>query len=113
MLDSMWSLIIPGLISTFNVIILKNFFSSLPYELVEAASIDGATDFQVLTRIFLPLSFAIFAPGTITAMSATLSMALSTAAALAAVFLGAAGNPLFFGLAISALCLIPCYLRHR
>ena len=50
MLDSMWSLIIPGLISTFNVIILKNFFSSLPYELVEAASIDGATDFQVLTR---------------------------------------------------------------
>ena len=58
MLDSMWSLIIPGLISTFNVIILKNFFSSLPYELVEAASIDGATDFQVLTRIFLPLSFS-------------------------------------------------------
>ncbi len=46
MLDSMWSLIIPGLISTFNVIILKNFFSSLPYELVEAASIDGATDFK-------------------------------------------------------------------
>ena len=32
--------------------------SSLPYELVEAASIDGATDFQVLTRIFLPLSFS-------------------------------------------------------
>ena len=63
--------------------------------------------------IFLPLSFAIFAPGTITAMSATLSMALSTAAALIAVFLGAAGNPLFFGLAVSALCLIPCWLRHR
>ena len=63
--------------------------------------------------IFLPLSFAIFAPGTITAMSATLSMALSTVAALAAVFLGAAGNPLFFGLAVSALCLIPCWLRHR
>lgn len=58
MLDTMWSLIIPGLISTFNVIILKNFFSSLPYELVEAASIDGATDLQVLVRIFLPLSFS-------------------------------------------------------
>ena len=40
-------------------------------------------------------------------------MALSTVAALAAVFLGAAGNPLFFGLAVSALCLIPCWLRHR
>lgn len=58
MLDTMWSLIIPALISTFNVIILKNFFSSLPYELVEAASIDGATDLQVLVRIFLPLSFS-------------------------------------------------------
>ena len=46
-------------------------------------------------------------------MSATLSMALSTVAALAAVFLGAAGNPLFFGLAVSALCLIPCWLRRR
>lgn len=63
--------------------------------------------------IFLSLSFAIFASGTITAMSATLSMALSTVAALIAVFLGAAGNPLFFGLAVSALCLIPCWLRHR
>ena len=63
--------------------------------------------------IFLPLSFAIFAPGTITNLSATLSMVLSTAAALLAVFLGAAGNPLFFGLAISALCLVPCWLRHR
>ena len=41
------------------------------------------------------------------------SMVLSTAAALIAVFLGAAGNPLFFGLAISALCLVPCWLRHR
>ena len=46
LINSFWSLIIPGLISTFNVIILKNFFSSLPYELVEAASIDGATDFK-------------------------------------------------------------------
>lgn len=63
--------------------------------------------------IFLPLSFAIFAPGTITNLSATLSMVLSTASALLAVFLGAAGNPLFFGLAISALCLVPCWLRHR
>lgn len=63
--------------------------------------------------IFLPLSFAIFASGTITNLSATLSMACSTAAALLVVFLGAAGNPLFFGLAVSALFLVPCYLRHR
>ena len=59
--NSMWSLILPGLLSTFNVIIMKNFFSSLPYELNEAAYIDGASDFQVLVRIYLPLSFSALA----------------------------------------------------
>ena len=58
LLDSMWSLILPGLVSTFNVIILRNFFSGLPYELNEAAYIDGANDFQVLLQIYLPLSFS-------------------------------------------------------
>lgn len=58
LLNTMWSLIWPGLLSTFNVIILKNFFSSLPYELNEAAYIDGANDFQILLRIYLPLSFS-------------------------------------------------------
>ena len=58
LLNNMWSLILPGLVSTFNVIILKNFFGSLPYELNEAAYIDGANDFQILVRIYLPLSFS-------------------------------------------------------
>lgn len=58
LLDNMWSLILPGLMSTFNVIILKNFFTALPYELNEAAYIDGANDFQVLVRVYLPLSFS-------------------------------------------------------
>lgn len=58
LLDSMWSLVFPGLISTFNVIIMKNFFSSLPYELSEAAFIDGANDFQILLRVYLPLSYS-------------------------------------------------------
>ncbi|MCR4805186.1 MAG: carbohydrate ABC transporter permease, partial [Clostridia bacterium] len=58
LLNNEWSLILPGLISTFNIIILKNFFQSLPYELNEAAYIDGATDFQILWRIYLPLSFS-------------------------------------------------------
>ena len=40
---------------------MKNFFSSLPYELNEAAYIDGASDFQVLVRIYLPLSFSALA----------------------------------------------------
>lgn len=58
MLNTMWALVIPGLISTFNVIILKNFFSSLPYELYEASVIDGANDFQILRHIYLPLSYS-------------------------------------------------------
>ena len=58
LLNKKWSLILPGLISTFNVIILKNFFSSLPYELNEAAYIDGANDFQILLMVYLPLSFS-------------------------------------------------------
>ena len=58
MLDSMWSLIIPGLLSTYNMIIMKSFFSSLPNELEEAATIDGANDFQILLQVYLPLSLA-------------------------------------------------------
>ncbi|MBQ3080611.1 MAG: carbohydrate ABC transporter permease [Clostridia bacterium] len=58
LLDSMWSLIIPGVLSTYNMIIMKSFFSSLPHELEEAATIDGANDFQILLRVYLPLSLA-------------------------------------------------------
>jgi len=58
LLDSMWSLIIPGLLSTYNMIIMKSFFASLPHELEEAATIDGANDFQILVQVFLPLSLA-------------------------------------------------------
>lgn len=56
LLDTMWSLILPGVISTYNMVIMKSFFLGLPRELEEAATIDGADDFQVLFRIILPLS---------------------------------------------------------
>ncbi len=58
LLDSMWSLILPAALSTYNMIILKSFFASLPQELEEAATIDGANDFQILLRVYLPLSMA-------------------------------------------------------
>lgn len=58
LLDTQWSLILPVLISTFNVIILKNFFGGIPYELNEAAYIDGANDFQIMFLIYLPLSLS-------------------------------------------------------
>ena len=56
--NTMWALILPGALSTYNMIILKSFFAALPYELEEAATIDGANDFQILVRIYLPLSLA-------------------------------------------------------
>lgn len=58
LLDTPWSLILPGMLSTYNMIILKSFFTALPNELEEAAIIDGATDFQVLLQVYLPLSMA-------------------------------------------------------
>ncbi len=58
LMDTPWALILPGMLSTYNMIILKSFFQGLPNELEEAAIIDGANDFQVLLQIYLPLSMA-------------------------------------------------------
>lgn len=56
LLDSTWSLMIPGLISAFNLIIMRNFFQQIPEELIESSKIDGAHEFGTLLRIVLPLS---------------------------------------------------------
>ncbi len=61
LLDTYQSLILPGLISAFYLIILRNFFMSIPQDLVEAARLDGASDWQVLWRVVLPLSKAVLA----------------------------------------------------
>ncbi|QHW31427.1 carbohydrate ABC transporter permease [Paenibacillus rhizovicinus] len=56
LIDSYWSLIIPDAIGSFNLIVMRQFFLSIPEELNEAAVIDGANDLQIFTRIILPLS---------------------------------------------------------
>lgn len=61
MRDTMWAIIIPGAISTFNVLIMKSFFSSLPGELEEAASIDGMNTYGIFLKIIIPLSKPIMA----------------------------------------------------
>jgi putative aldouronate transport system permease protein len=61
LLNTQWALILPGAISTFNVIIMRTFFSQLPENLEEAAEIDGASDAYILVRIALPLSTAVIA----------------------------------------------------
>ena len=59
--NTLWALIIPGSLSAFNTILMVNFFKTIPDSLVESAKIDGASEFQVLIRIILPLSLAIIA----------------------------------------------------
>lgn len=56
--DTIWALIVPNyLISAFNVILVKNYFqNSVPDSLIEAAQIDGASEFKIFVRIMLPLA---------------------------------------------------------
>ena len=54
--NTMWALTVPWAVSAYNTILMMNFFRGIPQELVEAASIDGATPPQILTRIFIPIS---------------------------------------------------------
>ncbi|MGI5899089.1 MAG: carbohydrate ABC transporter permease [Christensenellales bacterium] len=56
LINSIWALILPALISTYNMILMKTYFQSLPEALVESAVIDGANDVQILFRVILPLS---------------------------------------------------------
>ncbi|MBM7568101.1 putative aldouronate transport system permease protein [Paenibacillus sacheonensis] len=56
MMNTMSSLILPGALSVFNMIILKTFFSSLPESLEEAAAIDGCNEWGILVKVVLPLS---------------------------------------------------------
>ena len=61
MLDTIWVMIIPGAIDTFNMLLMRNYFATLPKELEESARIDGANDIQIFVRIFLPLSLPMLA----------------------------------------------------
>lgn len=55
LIDSLWSLILPGALPIFSMIILMNFIRGLPEEIEESATIDGAGPVQILIRILLPL----------------------------------------------------------
>jgi putative aldouronate transport system permease protein len=55
LINSFWVYIIPGLVSAFNIIIIRSFMDGLPYSLQESAKMDGANDFTIFYRIILPL----------------------------------------------------------
>ena len=58
MYNTLWALVLPGAISTVNMLIMRAFFMSIPNELEESAYLDGANDITILWRIILPLSRA-------------------------------------------------------
>ena len=61
MMDTYWSLIIPGCCIAYNIIIMRTSFSQIPDALSEAATIDGAGHFRILFQIILPVSKSIIA----------------------------------------------------
>ncbi|MGG1551534.1 carbohydrate ABC transporter permease [Paenibacillus ferrarius] len=61
LLDSLWATIIPFAISTFNLIIMRTAFMSVPDSLEESAKIDGANHFTILFKIIIPLSMPVIA----------------------------------------------------
>ncbi|MFF2154674.1 carbohydrate ABC transporter permease [Paenibacillus chitinolyticus] len=59
--NTLWALIIPTAVNTFNLILMKTAFEGIPDALEESAKIDGANDFVILFRIVLPLSLPVLA----------------------------------------------------
>ena len=61
LINTPWVMIIPGMVNVYNMIVMRSFFESLPYEMHEAAFIDGCGNIKIITKIVLPLSLLIIA----------------------------------------------------
>ena len=61
LMNSMWSLILPIAVSTYNLVVMRSFFEGIPSSLEEAAFVDGANDIQIFFKIMLPLAKAALA----------------------------------------------------
>ncbi len=56
MLDTVWAILLPGIVNVWDIILARTFFKGIPNELKEAANVDGASDATIFFRIVLPLS---------------------------------------------------------
>jgi putative aldouronate transport system permease protein len=56
LIDSLWALIISGLISGFSILLMRNYFFTVPYEMSESAKMDGAGDFRIFLTMYMPLA---------------------------------------------------------
>ena len=84
--NSIWSMIFPGMISTYYVIIMKNYFSGLPQSLEDAAKIDGANAVQTFFKITLPYMLFVMTPYLITQFTGNINN-------FNVIFLLSGGNP--------------------
>ncbi len=65
LINTIWAIVLPGAISTYNMIIMRTFFQNIPSSLTESAYLDGANDIQILFKVILPLSMPIIATMTL------------------------------------------------
>ena len=65
MINTVWALVLPGLIPTYSMLLIRNYFMSLPGDLDESAKVDGANDYRILFQIILPVSTPILATVTL------------------------------------------------
>lgn len=61
LLNSMWALILPAIITTYNLVVMRSFFEGIPVDLEEAAFIDGANEIVIFFKVMLPLAKAALA----------------------------------------------------
>lgn len=61
LLDTIWAVILPGVVSTWNFLVMKSFFDNFPGEIVESGRVDGLTDAGIFFRLVLPTSKAVLA----------------------------------------------------
>lgn len=53
--DTLWALLIPGMLSVFNILVMKSFINGIPYDIYESAKIDGAREFTIFLKIYFPM----------------------------------------------------------
>lgn len=63
--DNRWGIIVAFGVQAFNIVLLRNYFESIPKEIEEAAKVDGASEFQMFSKIYLPMSTAALATVTL------------------------------------------------
>lgn len=59
--DSPWALILNSMITAYNVVIIRSYFASIPFSVIESARIDGATDYRILFQLVIPLAKPVLA----------------------------------------------------